>query len=159
MDIADAESRLKVILLRDGIPAALAFLNTTTRHRYTAMHRFDAGTLRTLHFFDRDDPAAGPGDDLPVEATYCVYVRDAGGPFRLDDALTDMRVNGHPKQAEVRAYCGVPLIDEEGKMFGTLCHFDTEPTPTDSETVTLMESFGPFLRMCDRVRKMLDGEA
>ncbi|WP_020472797.1 GAF domain-containing protein [Zavarzinella formosa] len=140
------------VLERDGPRAALAFLNARTGHRFTSMYRFDGKTLHNLTFYDRADSEAEPPDDIPVEVSYCVYVRDAVKPFCVEDSLGDIRVAGHPKRPEIRAYCGVPLVDENGMIFGTICHFDFQPTPTAEEDVRLMEGFALLLKRHELLR-------
>jgi GAF domain-containing protein len=47
---------------------------------------------------------------------------------------------------EVRSYCGVPLVDDDGHMFGTICHFDYGPLPISDDSVALMEAVAPLLK-------------
>ena len=108
--------------------------------------RFDRDMLRTLTFYDRANPTAIPPDDIPVEASYCVYVRDSGRPFHVENSLSDMRVELHPKRLEIQSYVGVPLEDDNGLPVGTLCHFDFHPVPIPEETVRLMEDFAKLLK-------------
>jgi hypothetical protein len=41
----------------------------------------------------------------------------------------------------------VPLVDEAGRVFGTVCHFDARSLPVSEETVSLMEALAPILAM------------
>jgi GAF domain-containing protein len=138
--------QLRTLLAGGDVRAALAFLNGRTEHRFTSLYRFDDATLRNIHFFDRENPQQTSVEDIPVLASYCVFVRDSRSAFDIDDSLEDERVAGHPKQAEIRSYCGVPLLDELGRMFGTICHFDFEPRPISDENVALMEAVAPQLQ-------------
>lgn len=79
-------------------------------------------------------------------ASYCVFVRDRGRAFATSDSLQDARVRGHPKRREVQSYCGVPLRDTNGEMFGTICHFDFRAIPISDENVELMEAIAPLLK-------------
>jgi GAF domain-containing protein len=138
--------KLESALRKDGVRGALAYLNSLTNHRFTALYRFDDETLRNLYFFDREDPSQESTPDIPVLASYCVFVRRDDATFTVPDAPNDQRVAGHPKQLVVRSYCGVPLRDLDGTLFGTLCHFDFERIPVSPQTIDLMESIAPLLR-------------
>ena len=75
-----------------------------------------------------------------------VFVRDLSARFMVQDAKRDERVRDHPKQATVQCYCGVPLLDRDGKMFGSICHFDFEPGHIDERDVVLLEYTARLLR-------------
>jgi GAF domain-containing protein len=132
-------------LREQGVRAALRYLNSCSRHRFTALYRFDGSTLRNLYLIDKHDPSVERCPDLPVLETYCVYIRDQAKPFLVRDAHEDERVEGHPKQKLVRAYCGTPLFDREGRMFGTLCHFDLEPVSSDDDEASSLHQVASLL--------------
>lgn len=145
MSPRDLLLELRKALSEGGARSAIALLNAQTEHRFTSMFRFDGGMLNTVVFYDRADPSARPPDDIPVEASYCVYIRDSEKPFLVEDSLSDLRVEMHPKCQEIRSYYGVPLKDRNGAIFGTLCHFDFQPIPISEETIRLMEEFACLL--------------
>ena len=136
----DPSAAVAAALTSGGLPAALAALNALTPFRYTALYRFDGTYLRNRHFYDRRDPAAVAGDDLPITATSCVSVQHTGRPFVLADALADIRAEGHPEQKEIRAYCGVAVHDAAGRVVGSLCHFDHLPVADPGASVALTEA-------------------
>jgi GAF domain-containing protein len=150
MNTADALAGLEAALARGGIRAALAFLNAMTEYRFTALYRYDDPILRHLYFYDREHPDFEETDDFPVEVTYCVFVRRTGQPFVLEDALHDVRVDGHPAQERVLSYCGVALVDDVGRIFGTMCHFDCVPVTAQDKQAELMEELAPLVvaRFC-----------
>ena len=130
---------------RDGVRAMLTYLNGLTGHRFTALYRFDRDHLRNVYFFDRNRPLMETCPDIPVMASYCVFVRDSNNTFVTLDSLADERVAGHPKRLEVRSYCGVPLVDDAGRAFGTICHFDALPHPISDQNLELMEAVAALL--------------
>jgi GAF domain-containing protein len=83
--------------------------------------------------------------DQPVLESYCIYVRRSASTFTTADSENDERVSGHPKQNTVRSYCGIPLVNEDGSLFGTICHFDFEPMPFSDDEVLLLEDVAPLL--------------
>lgn len=146
MTIATTRAELKLALDRGGIREALAFMNARTTHRFSAVYCFDDDMLRNIVMYDRENPdATEPSPTIPVGASYCVFVRDRGTSFSVTHAAHDRRVDGHEKQEALQAYCGVPLIDASGRMFGTICHFDFHPMKLSDDDVALMEAIAPFL--------------
>lgn len=141
-----AVAQLKQILRTDGLRAALIFLNNLTSHRFSALYQFDNNTLRNLYFYDREHPEIESTDEIPVTASYCVFLRNTGELFHTSDALRDERVRTHPKREKVQAYCGVPVLDAAGKLFGSICHFDLEPRIISDDDVDLMEAAALLLR-------------
>lgn len=116
-----------------GAPGTLRHVRTVveqisalSRCRYTSLLRFaDDGSLVSIWTHDRDRPAADPFPiALPVEASYCVLIREAGGPVAIEDAHVDERVVAHPKREQLRTYAGVPVRDGSGNLYGTLCCYD-----------------------------------
>ena len=139
----------------------LLFMNPSLR----TLSSFQAGMMRlggtsfvvtpgqgTWNVETRDGTVMNAGaaehvrEAIPVLASYCVYVRERRAPFRVDDSGADERVNGHPKRDSIRAYCGVPLIDRSGRMFGTVCHFDPQPRTISDRSVALMQALAPLLQ-------------
>ncbi len=81
-----------------------------------------------------------------MTASYCVFVRTSGSVFHTSDALRDERAREHPKWEQIRAYCGVPVRDGTGKLFGSICHFNDTPTVILDADVALMEAAGRLLQ-------------
>jgi GAF domain-containing protein len=143
--LSQASDKLADLLARNDLRGALRYLNSLTAFRFTALYRFDNEQLRNRCFFDRMNPEVDRTDDIPIEASYCIYVRQNQGPFLLADSLRDERVRGHRKQDTVRSYCGVPLVDAKGWMFGSVCHFDFEPHPFQEADLLLLEQVAQLL--------------
>jgi GAF domain-containing protein len=143
---SEAITNLKMILANDGVRAAIAYLNSLTNQHFTSLYRFDGETLHNLIFFDREHPEIQNYSDTPVLESYCVFVRDSEALFATHDAQQDERVHNHPKQKTVQSYCGVPLLDQDGKMFGTICHFDFPPGRIADVDVELLEYMAQLLQ-------------
>ena len=141
-----ARAQLRTVLAEEGTRAALAYLNSLTSQRFTSLYRFDGELLSNVTFYDREAPEAESCDTIPVLASYCVFVRDTAARFATSAALADRRLDGHPKQAQVQSYCGVPLRDREGRMFGSVCHFDLGPGSVTELDVSLMEHLANLLQ-------------
>ena len=136
---------IRRLLSRGDAYEALHFLNGLTPHRFTGMYRFDAPTARNLYIVDKQQPELDRLPDVPMTATYCAFTRPGEGALVVKDAMTDARFTEHPARREVRSYCGVPMLDGDGQMFGTICHFDYEVVPISDANVELLEAVGPLL--------------
>ena len=140
------EAKLAEIFENRKIRDGLKYLNTQTNYRFTSLFRFDRENLHNLYLFDRENPAIESSDDIPVTTSYCVYVRDSGNLFLVQDSSCDARVVGHPKRDVIKAYCGVPLKDRQGRLFGTICHFDVNPVSPQLGEVKLLKRAANILR-------------
>jgi GAF domain-containing protein len=143
--LLQASRKLAYLLDQNDVRGALRYLNGLTAFRFTALYRFDQEKLANRFFFDRLDPDVQAGRDVPIEASYCIYVRQNRGPFLVADSLRDARLDGHAKRPIVRSYCGVPLVDAQGWMYGSVCHFDFEPHPLQEGDVLLLQEVGHLL--------------
>lgn len=79
---------LKAVLRAGDLRGAVIYLNSLTEHRFTSLFRFDGGMLRNAVVLDRENPGQDHCDDLPVLASYCVFVRDRGETFEIGDRAT-----------------------------------------------------------------------
>jgi len=136
---------LRATLSREGVRGLVIHLNGLTQYRFTSLYRFEKDLLQSLCFYDRENPAQLSTLSIPVLASYCVFVRDEARPFLTPDSLQDERVQGHPKQHLVSAYCGVPLIGEDGWIFGTICHFDLVPRARGVDDLEVLEAVATLL--------------
>lgn len=114
---------------------ALAYLLDLTDYRFIGIFRFQDGQADAAAHVDRENPSVMRAQEVPDTATYCCYVRDSRGVFMTANAMLDARTEGDPVRAVVPAYCGVPVMDSEGKILGTLCHYDL--VPRDPEQIDL----------------------
>jgi GAF domain-containing protein len=116
---------LRAALRREGLAGGLRFLNARVPHRYTAAYRVQQDTLINLDLFDKAGEVRPEFlASVPLNDSFCQFVlRD--GEFRTRCSGQDGRLDGHPYQGVMGAYHGVPLVDDNGGLFGTLCHFDT----------------------------------
>ena len=127
-------------LATSGLRLALAYLLSLTDYRFIAIFQFEDGKANAAVYVDRENPLVLAVDEVPQEATYCCFVRDSGGVFMTADSMQDPRLEEHPKRPAVRAYCGVPVMDAEGTIIATLCHYDVVPRdPTQIDLELMMQ--------------------
>lgn len=137
---ADAVRQYQGVLEADG-PAGLAFLNARVPHRYTAVYELSEGMLRNLYIFDKlGEVVPDFLEAVPLQDSFCQFVlRD--GLFTTVDTAADKRLDGHKYQGVMGSYHGLPLLDNHGELFGTICHFDTTRHPlSDDEFEVLRQA-------------------
>jgi GAF domain-containing protein len=112
-------------LRQGGVAAALQYLNAPVPHRYTGIYQLKSGLLISAGLHDKAGEVL-PGDlmEVPLVDSFCQFVlRD--GSFRTEDSGVDGRLDGHKYKGVVLSYSGVPILGNDGELWGTLCHFDT----------------------------------
>lgn len=138
--LAVFETALRVTLQSSGMDLALAMLNSRTRYRFTGVYRVDPPMLRNLYLFDRENPALSlGGENVPLESTYCGIVASTQAPFLAENAPTDPRLAAHPSRDSVVSYVGVPVRNADGRVFGTLCHYDVRPRMLPENELAVLE--------------------
>jgi GAF domain-containing protein len=137
--------RFREALDEGGLPRAIRFLNQTVAYRFSAVYVFSGGTLRNICLVDKFESEVSKSDDIPVEESYCVFIRRTAKPFSVFDSLSDPRVDGHSKQQIIHSYYGLPLIGEAGQLLGTVCHFDYDTRPLAEETVDFLDAVAPLI--------------
>jgi hypothetical protein len=133
------------VLRAKGLCEAVRVRNAATEYRFSAVYLFHGGTLHNICFVDKQDASVTHCEDLPVEESYCVFIKRTRNRFSLEHAIEDDRVEGHPKRETVQSYYGVPLMGESGHLLGTACHFDVEPIRLSADVVSLFDSVTPML--------------
>ena len=137
--------RLRYLLQSLQINEALRELNATTGYRFTAVYRFTATGAANLAIFDRESDAPEALLVVPEGASYCGIVRESKNAFLVTRSLEDGRIVKHPAREAVQSYCGVPLIGDDGVVFGSLCHFDFEPRDGADDATALMGEVSRYL--------------
>jgi GAF domain-containing protein len=133
-----AFARFAHTLDTQGVRAALAWLVSLSDYRFISVFQFHGDKAMAALHFDRKHPEQLQSPEVPDSATYCCYVRDSRGVFTTANAMQDARLADHPKRAQVLAYCGVPVMDAEGQLLGTLCHYDVVPRDPEQLDLALL---------------------
>lgn len=112
------------VLRQRGVQEALRCLNAEVPHRYTAVFVLDGDLLRNLYMVDKLGEARPEQlAVVPLGSSFCQFVlRD--GLLCTEDSREERLLDGSPYQGMVIAYHGVPLTHGDGRLAGTLCHFD-----------------------------------
>lgn len=130
---------LEQVLESNGVQAAVELLNARVPHRYTCVFELKGGVLRSLYVFDKQKQFTP--DSLKVvqlKDSFCQFVlRD--GIFATFSSSNDERVEAVTATKAFEAYVGVPLLDNFGEIFGTLCHIDASALDLASEEFLIFE--------------------
>ena len=143
----EAFAEFAILQQTRGLREALGYLLRLTDYRYIGIWRFQDGKADAAAHFDRENPQQIRAQEVPENATYCCFVRDSTAPFKTPHALMDERLAEHPARSQVQTYCGVPLMDSNGTLLGTLCHYDTEPRDVEQIDLRLMMMVASYLTL------------
>ena len=139
------------ILADSGAREALAYVLCLSDYRFIDIFRFQNGKANAAIHYDRENPETLFATEVPETATYCCYVRDSNGVFTTANSLTDPRLTDHPARKTVLAYCGVPVMDSNGLLLGTLCHYDVVPRDPAQLDLALLIQVASALELGDHV--------
>lgn len=135
---------LTELLSDEGIHAALRCLNARTRFRFTGLYHAEPPLLRNVHLFDRENPTLHiSGAVCLIDGTPCSIVCATRAPFGTGDALRDPRLGQHAMRDTVLSYAGVPIRMADGRVWGTLCHFDVRPRLLPPAELPVLEALTP----------------
>lgn len=130
---------LRAVMDEGGLHAGLKYLNDPVVHRYTGVFRLNNGMFRNVDLFDKEGEVMPEFlAEVPLTDSFCQFViRD--GVFCTDNTANDRRLDGHKYQGVLLTYHGVPVLDDRGELFGTLCHFDAEARTISDEQFDLLQ--------------------
>jgi len=116
--------RFRSELQQGGLSRGLQFLNAPISHRYTAIYRLEDGFLENIDLVDKQDEVKPEFlKTVPLGDSFCQFVlRD--GVFRTSDTGAESMLDGHKYKGVLLSYTGVPIVGNDGSLYGTLCHFD-----------------------------------
>lgn len=89
-------------------------------------------------------PLVAEGLEVPWSDTVCLRMLTAG-PAATSDALIDYRDAPAAVQLQLQTYIGVPVVDDHGDIYGTLCAASRERTPVADTTIAVMEMFAAII--------------
>jgi signal transduction histidine kinase len=113
----------------DATTAYFAVLMHALDVRSAFISHFDGLAMRILRVRDVEGCQIPAGRVMPLEESFCQYVRARGMPVVIRDATRDTRVQHAAFRTEfnIGSYLGVPLLSSNGTIYGTLCALDPEP--------------------------------
>lgn len=133
------------ILYTRGLWDAMRWLNADVPYRYSAIFAFEGDFLRNICLVDKHDPAVTKCGYQPILDSYCIYIHRSAERFSVGDAESDKRVQDHPKCRVYKSYYGIPLFGPEGRLAGTVCHFDTTPQNATPGVIAALDELAPCI--------------
>lgn len=126
-------------------PAGLAFLNARVPHRYTGVFRLHEGALRNMFLYDKQGEIVPEFlQVVPLDDSFCQFtLRD--GLFTTQDSSADPRLDGHKYKGVLLSYVGLPLLDNAGALYGTMCHFDAQALVLDDNEFEIFRQAAKLL--------------
>lgn len=93
-------------------------------------------------------------DFVDRKNTVCQYSIASGEILVINDTLLDERSSENPLilAGGIRFYAGVPLIDDEGFVLGTICVIDYKPKTITKDQISTLKKIG------DAITKILTGK-
>ena len=126
--LSEVVNRCASALNASGALAALEYLNSRTRFRFTGVYHAEPPLLRNVFLYDRENPGLNvSGQVTPLEETYCGISLATNAPFATTDAPHDERLRLHAARDAIISYSGFPIRLAGGEPWGSLCHFDVRP--------------------------------
>ncbi|MBB3601844.1 GAF domain-containing protein [Mycolicibacterium sp. BK556] len=83
----------------------------------------------------------------PLEMSICKFTVASREPLVVDDTRAHPLLADHPAVRDgILAYAGIPLIDSNGHVAGTLCTWDTRPRHWSSGQVQILNDLADVAR-------------
>lgn len=79
--------------------------------------------------------------ETPLSHSYCQYVVGSGQPLIISDARKHPLLRDSPAIQDLGAisYCGVPVVDLNNRVLGTLCVLDDQPREWSDEQIEALQ--------------------
>lgn len=121
----------------EAVPTILDVVCRMTGMGFASVARVTEG--RWIACGVRDEIAFGlvPGGELEIETTLCREVQQRREALIISDVAENDIYCGHPTPAMYgfRSYISVPIILQDGTVFGTLCAVDPKPRMLDGPEI------------------------
>lgn len=137
-------ARLSTARFSSFAEASEVYLSTAARLigvRSAFISRLDNRVMEVLNAWDADGCNIPPDGVVPLEDTFCQYVRADGAPVIVDNAALDPRVANVATRRDfgIGSYLGVPLVADDGAFLGTFCLLDPKPQQFGQDQLRAVE--------------------
>ena len=137
----DAIARISVV------PKILQAVTHVTGLRFAAVARVTETSWTACAVHDAIDFGLRPGGELLLETTLCNEIRQSHQALVFGQASSDPVFSQHPTPIlyGFESYISVPIIQADGRFFGTLCALDPQPAKLDDQSVRTLELFADLI--------------
>ncbi|TXC91096.1 SpoIIE family protein phosphatase [Metabacillus litoralis] len=124
-------------LISERIPGSSFFVATTRNNRFKILEKLVM----------QDGCIIPDGVNKPLEESYCNIVANKREPVLISDTSTNFLVKDLAVTDELKigSYIGVPIMLEDGSVFGTLCALDPKPYVLKQEDIHVLELYASFI--------------
>ncbi len=138
-----------------AVPVILDVVLRLTGMGFAAVARVTETRWIACQTLDHVQFGLKPGDELPIESTFCNEIRDHRQPIVFDhvDLSAEYRDHHTPRIYGLKSYISVPIILRNGTFWGTLCAIDANPAK-----VTNPQILGSFKLFAELIAHHLDAD-
>ena len=138
MTQSDYSNDIASIQAISSVPTILEAVAALTGLRFVCIARVTDDSWTNCAVLDKLDFGLKVGDSLDIATTFCQQVLCTGSPVIIEHAREDALYRDHPtpRQYGFESYISIPVMQPDGRYFGTLCALDPLPAKL-SNTATL----------------------
>lgn len=124
-------------LISERIPGSSFFVATTRNNRFKILEKLVM----------QDSCIIPDGVNKPIEESYCNIVVNKREPVFISDTTNNDLVKdlAVTKEFKIGSYIGVPIMLEDGSVFGTLCALDPKPNMLKKQDIHVLELYASFI--------------
>jgi len=121
----------------EGIDAILEEICRVTGMGFAAVARVTAERWIACQVLDRIAFGLDAGGELDISTTICDEIRTSGTSVMIDHVSREPMWRTHPTPLlyGFQSYISVPIVREDGSLFGTLCAIDPAPRKVSLQAV------------------------
>jgi signal transduction histidine kinase len=147
MPNADFTADVAAIARIEAVPIILKMMKRITGLRFATVARVTETRWVTCAVDDTLEFGLRPGDEIPLETTICHEIRQHRQAVVFGHASRHPVFSSHhtPRLYELESYISIPIVQANGKFFGTLCALDR--VPADLQKENLLETLSLFAQL------------
>ena len=142
-----------------AVPTVLRLVSEITGLRFVAVARVTSTSWTACAVLDQIGFGLTQGDQLDIDTTFCKEIHASNRPIVIEKASEDEEYRGHPipKMYGFESYIAVPIVLNDGSVFGTICALDRQPaTLRDNKILSTVELFAQLIGAQLQVEDQLD---
>ncbi len=120
-----------------AVPVILSMVKHLTGMRFAAIARVTERHWVACAVDDSINFGLKPGGELVLESTICHEIRQHQQPVVFGHASADPHFATHhtPLTYGLESYISIPIVQADGRLFGTLCAIDSVPANLDDPAI------------------------
>jgi signal transduction histidine kinase len=142
------EADIQAIQQIAAVPTILDVVCQTTGMGFAAVARVTEDKWIACSVRDDIDFGLKPGGELEIKSTICYEIQSSHELVVIDHVSEDALYCNHhtPARYGFESYISVPILLEDGSMFGTLCAIDPKPAQVNNaKTIGMFKLFAELI--------------